>query len=183
MFDLYREEKRIFEFADYGALLDECRRFKPRCVLEFGPGVSTLAFVEAGCTRIATCEYQERWIGVAQERFKDFPQVTLHRFVNAVDVVVHGLSRKEFDLAFVDAPLGGEARSRMLLPGQEECSRFNTLLYAIARAPVVLLHDAKRDGEQRSLDRIRQMGHTVEMIDTPKGLARIIRKPQTVPHV
>lgn len=176
MFKLYSQEHRIFEFVDYAVLMDECRRVKARSVLEFGPGSSTMAFIEAGCDRVVTCEYQDRWLNAAVEKLKSYPQVSVHRFVNKLDVEVHGVSRNDFDLAFVDSPLGAEARSYVALDGQEGCSRLNTLLYAIDRAPVVLFHDAKREGEQLSLQRVAEMGHRVEMIETPKGFARITRK-------
>lgn len=176
MFRLYSEEKNIFTFDDYGALIDECRLIGARTVLEFGPGISTLAFIEAGCQRIATCEYQDKWIEKAKTDFTSCPQVSVHRFKNAVDVEVSGLSRRDFDLVFVDSPIGSESRSFVPLEGQEDCPRFNTLVYALRCAPVVLLHDAKREGEQRTLTRIAEMGYSVEMIETVKGIARIVRK-------
>lgn len=177
MFSLYRQERAIFEFVDYAALLEECRAVKARTILEFGPGTSTLALVESGAERVVTCEYQDRWMDSARQLLKAYSHVSLHHFSNEIEVRVDGLSRKCFDLAFVDSPLGIEARSHTPIPGQEGCSRLNTLLYAIERAPVVLFHDARREGEMRSLQRIIDMGHIVEMIETPKGIARITRRP------
>lgn len=173
MFRLYAEERRVFTFDDYGALLAEARG--ARSVLEFGPGASTLALVEAGCERIATCEYQDRWLAATVEMLAPHPQVVVHRYVNAAEVEVEGLPPGEFDLAFVDSPLGIEARRYVGFPGQEGCSRLNTLLFALSRAPVVLFHDARREGEQRSLERVIEMGHAVEMIETVKGMARVTR--------
>jgi hypothetical protein len=43
----------------------------------------------------------------------------------------------------------------------------------------VLFHDAKRDGERRSLERIAALGHEVQFIDTAKGMARILRASST----
>lgn len=181
MFALYAKEARVFTFDDYAALLDECRRLRPRNVLEFGPGASTLALIEAGCESIVTCEYQDRWFTEAVERLKLYPQVIVCRYDNAADVVVHDLPRMDFDLAFVDSPLGIEARRHVDLDGHAGCSRLNTLLFALRCAPVVLFHDAKREGEQRALDRVRELGYRVEMIDSVKGMARIMRRdPQEV---
>jgi hypothetical protein len=175
MFELYTEEHRIFEFEDYGAILDECAKLKPLTVLEFGPGISTYAFVEAGVERIATCEYKDAYLQKAIEDFKQWPHVTVHRFLNNADVEVLGLTRSNYDLAFVDSPVGIESKSSPRFPGQEDCSRLNTCIYALSRAPVILLHDAKRDGEQATLARLQAMGCIVEMIDTTKGIARVAR--------
>lgn len=176
MFALYTEEKRIFGFEDYGALVDECKRISARTVLEFGPGMSTFALIEAGCQRIATCEYQEKWLNEAVERFKPYSHVSVHRYANHVDVEVEGLSRMSFDLAFVDSPLGQPSRNHVKLPAQEECNRLNTVLYALDCAPVVLLHDAKREGEGYTLARVAALGHRISMINTTKGIARIERR-------
>lgn len=176
MFRFYTEERGVFTFDDYGALLAAAREANAKSILEFGPGASTLALIEAGCERIVTCEYQQPWLSAAAERLAPYPQVDLRRYVNVSDVEVEGLARDEaFDLAFVDSPLGCEAKRKIEIPGQEGCSRLNTLIYALGRAPVVLFHDAKRAGEQRSIERVRAMGHSVEMIDTVKGMARIVR--------
>jgi hypothetical protein len=175
MFALYHDERNIFSFDDYGALLAECRRINARTILEFGPGISTLALIESGAERIATCEYQDQWIAAAQERLKGHRQVSLHRYRNDAEVSVNGLCRARFDLAFVDSPVGQPSPRSVTHPGQEECNRLNTVLYAISRAPVVLLHDAKREGEGYTLARVAAAGHAVTMIATRKGIARIER--------
>lgn len=177
MFQFYNEERRIFEFVDYGALLDECRRVKPSRVLEFGPGASTLALVEAGVPEIHTCEHQDRWFGAAAEMLAPHPAVKLHRYINEAKVSVPTLPAGMFDLAFVDGPVGLEARSAPRFPGQENMSRWNTLAFALSRADIVLLHDAKREHEQNSLRELERIGYRVEMIDTPKGIARITTQP------
>lgn len=180
MFALYSEERRIFSFDDYGALLEECRRLGARSALEFGPGVSTLALIEAGLDRIDTCEYQDRWLTLAAEAFRLHPQVTARRYVNDPAVEVEGLPEgQRFDVAFVDSPLGLPSRNALELPGQEGCNRLNTALFALARAPVVLLHDARRPGESGTLARLAAAGHGVTMIETRKGIARIERRPAT----
>jgi len=174
-FALYRQEKAIFTFDDYGALLEECRRRNANRVLEFGPGISTLALVEAGCGAILTCEYNDRWFNSANELFKGQPSVSLLRYRNDSEVSVEGLRPDDqFDLAFVDSPIGMPGHA-VRHPGQEDCSRLNTVLFALQRAPVVLLHDAKRPGERMTLNRVAASGHAVSMIETRKGIARIER--------
>lgn len=174
-FRLYPVEHRIFEFCDYGALIDECHRVDARRVIEFGPGISTLAMVEAGVERIHTYEYQDRWFAQARELLRGHPHVSVHRYRNEPEVAVRGQSEMKFDLAFVDSPLGVPSRGSVRHPGQEDCNRLNTVLCALVLAPIVLLHDAKRDGEAATLARVVAMGHLVEVIDTRKGIARIER--------
>lgn len=175
-FRLYPEERRIFEFCDYGALLHECARVGARSVLEFGPGISTLALVESGAEMIRTCEYQDRWIAQAAELLRGHPHVSVHRYCNEPVVKMQDDPGNEFDLAFVDSPLGVPSRGAVRHPEQEDCNRLNTVLYALDRSPVVLLHDAKREGEAATLARVAAMRHRVEMIDTRKGIARIVRR-------
>jgi hypothetical protein len=138
---------------DYDLLLAEATGKKS--VLEFGPGFSTYALIEAGVPRILCCEYLEKWADIARERFKDYPQVEVIPYVDAsvatADIV------GEFDLAFVDSPKG-YAGARVIHPGQEDCSRFNTCLLALQHAPVVLLHDAGRPLERGTLGRLNRLG-------------------------
>ncbi len=159
----------VLSAADYDVLLAEA--IYAGSVLEFGPGESTRAFIEAGCKRIATCEYQDVWADRARQWTREFPQVELHAYANTPTISIPSLDAEQFDLAFVDSPLGTSDRQK--LKGQEECSRLNTTLYALTHAKIVLLHDARRPGEQNTLNRIRKMCFTVEMIDTERGIAKI----------
>lgn len=170
-FRLYKEEHRIFGFDDYGALLAEC--IGAKSILEFGPGISTLALIESGAERVVTCEYQDRWFVQAVERLKGHEHVSVHRYLNDPVVLVDGLPLRQFDLAFVDSPLGQPSRGAVKLRGEEDCNRLNTVRFALQRANTVLLHDAKRDGEGNTLHRVSADGYRVEMIDTVKGIARI----------
>ncbi len=138
-------------------------------VLEFGPGFSTYALIEAGVPRILCCEYLEKWADIARERFKDYPQVEIIPYVDEPEATAD-LAGKFFDLAFVDSPKG-YAGARVIHPGQEDCSRFNTCLLALQHAPVVLLHDAGRPLERGSLGRLNQMGYPHKFVNT--RMARI----------
>lgn len=176
MFRLYAQERAIFTFDDYQALMDECHRLGAHSALEFGPGASTLALVEAGLDRIVTLEHDPKWRAIATERCAAHPQVRVLAYSNARTIDPKLLAGEALDLAFVDSPVGIEARSAQRFPGQENCSRLNTTLFALDRAPVALLHDAKRPGERETLRRVAALGHKVSMIDTVKGIARIERK-------
>lgn len=176
MFKLYHKERTIFSFEDYAALMKLVEEIGAKRVLEFGPGISTLALIEAGVEVIDSYEYDSTFLASAQERFQAYPQVTVRRFYNASLCVVLDPppDARRYALAFVDSPIG-EGPRRRLLPGQEELSRYNTVMYALSKAPVVALHDAKRDGEQNTLARLAAEGFTHEMIDTRKGIAVLYR--------
>lgn len=155
----------------YSTLLNQARGVAS--VLEFGPGGSTFAFIEAGARSIVTCEHDDHWLEKAKERFESYPQVLVLPYRNEPQVTVEGIGGWHFDLAFVDGPPGN--RHRVEQPGQEGKSRLNTLLYALERAPVVLLHDAHRPGEQASLGWLQERGHTVEILPGRGNIARVTK--------
>jgi hypothetical protein len=175
VFSLYKREQSVFTFDDYAVLLSEAKRVNAMRVLEFGPGNSTLAWIEADCDEIISLEHNPKWMAVARDKLSGMhPNLRLLSYKNAPKINLPELNGKTFDLAFVDSPVGVDLKSGTSFPGQENCSRLNTLLFALSRTPVVLLHDAKRPGEQATLDRIRNCGtYNIEMIDTVKGMARI----------
>lgn len=174
MFRLYKREQSVFAFDDYAVLLSEAKRVHADRILEFGPGNSTLAWIEAGCNEIVSLEHNQQWMERAKDKFAGYLNVHLVPYKNAAEIVVPQLNGKVFDLALVDSPVGVDLRSATRFPGQENCSRLNTLLFAVAHSPIVLLHDAKRPGEQATLERIKDCGiYDVEIIETAKGIARI----------
>ena len=161
---------------------------KAKSVVEFGPGYSTFAFIEAGVPEIVGLEHDPKWHEAQVERFKEYPSVTVDWYWNEAPVarVPDWVRDHEFDVAFVDSPKG-YAGARIAHPGQEDCSRLNTCLAALELAPVVYLHDAIRPLERCSLARLAMLGHKVEWVAAPEtweqqdnsyGLARIIRNEQ-----
>jgi hypothetical protein len=161
--------------ADVKLLTEAVRDAKS--VLEFGPGDTTEIFIKAGIPRIVTCEYIDKWLEVAKERFKDVPSVAVLPFTDTVPVDVPGLEQETFDVGFVDAPKG-YAGARKVHPGLADCSRYNTTLYALERCKVVYLHDAIRPLERATLSRLRLMGYDHEFLKSPFGLARIWKREQ-----
>jgi hypothetical protein len=148
-----------------------------KSVLEFGPGESTQIFLDAGVERVVSCEYIDKWFNVAKERFKGEPRVEILKFTDTIPVAVDGLEDEQFDVAFVDAPKGWPLQNRHIHQGYEDCSRFNTCLYALQHAPVVYLHDAYRPLERGSLCRLSRAGYEFDFIDGTKlGLARITKR-------
>lgn len=169
-----RRGQLTFPESDYKVLLAEAQGKKS--VLEFGPGFSTYALIEAGVERILCCEYLEKWLEFAKERFKDYPQVEIIPFLDEPEAKADIVG--EFDMAFVDSPKG-YAGARVIHKGQQDCSRLNTCLLALKHAPLVLLHDASRPLERGTLGRLNQMGHRHSFYRGTNGLARIVRNEDT----
>jgi hypothetical protein len=153
---------------DYDFLLAEATG--KESVLEFGPGFSTYALIEAGVPKILCLEYLDKWFDIAVERFKDYPQVGIRRYYDEPVATADIPNNAHFDLAFVDSPKG-YAGARTAHPGQEDCSRFNTCLLALQHAPVVLLHDAARPLERGTLGKLNRMGYPHKFVNA--RMARI----------
>jgi DNA-binding transcriptional LysR family regulator len=180
MFRLYTVEQDCLPFTDYAALLREFQGAKT--ALEFGPGISTFALIEAGVEKIVTLEHNDEWLSKALEQFKDYPQVEVRPYVD--EPVALADVEEDFDVAFVDSPKGHTHKViealgvRKVHSGMEDCSRFNTCLFALDRAPIVYLHDAYRPLERGTLGRLNALGHKHEFIaQTKRGIAKIWRKP------
>jgi hypothetical protein len=163
-YKLYKTEQRILPFDDYGAILESAKGCKT--ALEFGPGSTTLALIEAGVEQITSYEYHAKWLAEMQKRLKDYPQVTIKKFDDVP--VLTMLEPVRFDIAVVDSPPGGKNSTRIVHPGQEGLSRFNTLKYAIEHADIVVMHDCDREDE---LNSIASLGAKYEMLS--RKVARI----------
>jgi hypothetical protein len=162
----------VLHQKDVTVFKSEVKRLGAKSVLEFGPGLSTEVFSALGL-QVTTVEHDQHWYDVAKERFKDYPNVRVLKGEDDMPFVVADLNPDErFDLAFVDAPQGYFPRRRVH-KGYEDCSRFNTALFALERAPVVLVHDTNRPLERGSLNRFNRMGYHIDFIRVPYGMARI----------
>lgn len=157
--------------ADRGTLRLEVERLGAKRVLEFGPGLSTFAFLDAGAS-VTTLEHEDVWYARAQSKFGDMLRVKVLRYANEPVIEVPELNGDRFDLAFVDSPQGTR-HARVEHLGQEGMSRKNTVAYALTKAPVVLLHDAHRPGERRTLKLFADEGFPVELIGERQRIARI----------
>lgn len=158
---------------EYDIILDNAKN--KTTVLEFGPGSSTFAFVEAQVQQIYSCEHDDRWMQRAKEMFSEYPQIKLLSFDHRqFPLIIEEVESKWFDLILVDAPVGLHGKSTPRFARHENCSRWNTLKWAITHSDCVLLHDAKREGEKESLKKITELfNHNVEVFDTEKGIAKI----------
>jgi hypothetical protein len=172
VFKLYKVEQGTFPFTDYQALMTFAKGAKS--ALEFGPGISTNALIEAGVPEIVTLECHPESLRKAVEALKGFPGVKVLDYENVAPVALcEALNgHPQFDLALVDSPRGQQERVR--LDGQEDCSRLNTCLLALKYSPIVYLHDWFRANERATLDRLSSQGHLVTL-DALSCFARIDR--------
>lgn len=110
-FRLYPEERHWCSFADYGAILDIVERLRPRTVLEFGPGSSTLALIEGGAEAIDACEDDPRWFAAYRERLAEFPAVAMQAYNWHDPIRIPQLDGRRYDLALIDGPKQTERRA------------------------------------------------------------------------
>lgn len=142
-FKLYRMHP-WFPIEDYAALYDLTLRVRPASVLEFGPGTSTLAFVEAGVGRIVTCEDVVDRVAGLRTQFEQYGTVT-------VVPNHHPAHYGRFDLGFVDGPVRTEDRGP-------------NIAYALAHCDVVAVHDARRDGVRQAVELAFRSGRRIEYV-------------------
>jgi hypothetical protein len=159
-FKLYQEERHWWSFADYGAVMDVMTRLKPKRVLEFGPGSSTLALIEGGAMRIDTCEDHPSWLAVYRERLEAvYPDIVMvYEYAWSDPLTVPRIARRRYDLALIDGPYTSEKRPP-------------AIAYALQRSKAVLV--PTEDGrEHTSLLRphivrlAERFGFNIEWMDT-----------------
>lgn len=157
-FRLYPEEAAWWSMNDYGAVLDVMARLKPRTVLEFGPGSSTLALVEGGAERVDSCEDNPDWATVYVDRLeKRFPGVVrIVPYTWSDPIVIPWLGARRYDMALIDGPHGIERRGAVLS-------------FALARCDAVLMccEDAHSAGLRSTIiDIATAAGRAVEIMET-----------------
>ena len=141
-------------------------------VLEFGPGASTWAFIDANVPKIVSCEFKKKWYQKAEKEFKKRIQL-LHFEPTQMPLQIPELENTQFDLVFVDSPPGVQTKHAIHIPNYEGFSRINTLLFALGCSDTIFLHDVHREGEQASLQLVKRLGYHVKIHDTVKGIAEI----------
>lgn len=107
-FRLFSQPEHFCSFADYGHILETTRRIKPRSVLEFGPGWSTLALIEGGANSIESCEDDRAWAATWRERIevahRAIVQIHEYRWPHLPFALRNAARPRYFDLALVDGP-------------------------------------------------------------------------------
>lgn len=158
---------------EYEILMDASKGMD--LVLEFGPGSSTFAFIEAGVKQIISCEYQQEWMDYLQRQFQDYDNVELVPFNGYLyPLSILYLDDLKFDMIFVDSPIGLHGRKSPRFENYEDCSRWNTLNWAVEHSDCVYLHDAHREGETNSLNKLKD-SCDIQVFNTEKGLAKIVK--------
>ena len=168
---LARFEAHSILAEDYAFLSRHCRINGIKKVVEFGPGDSTLAFLDAGC-RVVSFEHDIGWLEKATRRFQGEDAVSL---IHCPEGTVPETSELPFlpNMVFVDGP--------PLRQGQEK-SRLQPCEWALEVCGYFLLHDTKRDAEMATLAELERRGMFVKHIFTRKGLA-IVVDPQRRPEM
>jgi hypothetical protein len=105
-FVLYPAEAHWWSYNDYAAVVGTVRALRARSILEFGPGSSTLALMEAGAKSIDTCEDDPDWLEVHRARLavKFAGLVAIHAYTWADPLSIPSLDDRRFDLALIDGP-------------------------------------------------------------------------------
>jgi predicted O-methyltransferase YrrM len=155
------------EAADMAILTKIVRVTRPKRVLEFGPGRSTLLFL-ANCCEVDSMEYDPAAFDRERALFDGLSGVRLHRHGRPI---LAPLPHTRYDLALVDGP-----SSRLYA----DHTRLDAMRFALERSDLVLLHDAKRPGEKQTIETLARAGYMVEIVDTPRGMA-IVRRPAKQP--
>jgi predicted O-methyltransferase YrrM len=167
------------------------KRLKPRSVLEFGAGRSSLVIASAlqqcGGGRLTSIEHEPSYVEASWQKMSQFPSVdaTLVRAGLKMRLSTRGLwyeyagidralaSRGPFDLLFIDAPPGDRGRDATLLVAGP----------FLADGAVAVVDDANRPREQTAIRRWeRTLGaeRVFESEQVGRGIA-VIRIPHARP--
>lgn len=151
---LYPEGAHWCSRADYDVVLNTAKRLNAKRVLEFGPGTTTLALIEAGVEHIDACEDDEHWFGVWSERLAKYPAVHMHMYQLRHGMTIPGVSGW-YDLAVIDGP-------------KETRRRDVSIFFAMVRATNVIVALEEHDAEpylRRVIERNR-VNRSVEIIES-----------------
>lgn len=152
----YLERVKLGGFAierrDYYELVEFVRQAGVKQVLEFGPGATTWAFLEAGCD-VWSLEFGEKYLAAAAEAFKDQDKVKLIKVDLKHELQVPEIEGRRFDVCLVDSPYGRYYR---------HFSRLNSSIFAMRVSDTILMHDARRKKERLTLKFIEDSGWKVE---------------------
>jgi predicted O-methyltransferase YrrM len=136
---------------DYDLIVKLTNELGIKTVLEFGPGVSTFAFLENNCSVVAY-ESQKRWHDVAKKKFSQH-DVDVRMLLNHSKVF-----NNTYDLVFVD----GIRRQYFSWNARKHTRN-------------ILIHDANRPGERKAINKLKDLGWKVKMWPRGRGMA-LLRK-------
>jgi len=167
---------------EYDALVEFARKHRIRRVLEFGPGASTWALLEAGC-HVVSLEYQHRWFEHFRQVFSQHPEVRVIQYDNLPEICVPELNGQRFDFGLVDSPEGQLGRH------YRRFARLNACEFVAARTDQWMLHDAQRPGERETLTVFEEKGWKIRSLEETPKLAIVTREakhlavPVAVPSI
>jgi hypothetical protein len=113
---------RWWSRADHDTVVAFTKRIRPRRVLEFGPGTSTLSLFEGGAERVDACEDDRAWFETWQRRLSGYP-VVFHAYQWLDPLSIPGLDGERFDLALIDGPRITERRPAVVRYCLERCAQ------------------------------------------------------------
>jgi hypothetical protein len=123
-----------------------------RDIIEFGPGTSTFAFLEADCNILAL-ETSHKWKKYYDEKFARFKNVKVIMFNKDRDIRLPKEVPSSFDMAFIDGP---PARREVKGPARLQPCRFCENI-----TNVIMFHDGEREGERKTLKLMENKGWNV----------------------
>lgn len=151
---IFRNASITKQEYEYLVRLVEANNFQN--ILEFGPGVSTYAFLENKCN-IWSLEDIPYWFEINSKRFDGNDLVKLFLYNKDKDIDIKDIDNIKFDMAFVDGPCGSKSFSRIL-----SCN------YASKRTNIFLLHDCNRQAEKDTLEIFSKEGWKIKIIEKGK---------------
>lgn len=162
-FRLYDPGAHWCSASDFGAIVDVTERLKPRTVLEFGPGWSTLALIEGGAESIVGCEDKAHWLEVWIERLRPHQEqirMVGYTWADPLPITAPVLGRETFDLGLVDGPAETEKRIAVLEFCLQRCA---AVLIPLEETPALRGQGYLRP---RALTMAERYGWRVELTDT-----------------
>lgn len=150
---------------EYLYLVEFIKRNGFKSILEFGPGVSTYAFLENNCD-VYTFEHNPMWFNSYRREFVNFDNVHVSEYdAENETLYLPQIKEKTFDMAFIDAP-----------PGGRDLARLKTCSAASKYTGVFILHDCGRADEKAILNVFERKGWKSEIVSFGRGFGICCRK-------
>ena len=154
---------------EYIYLTDFCKANAIESVLEIGCGASTFAFMETGCSIRAIEGKKDRYKHHKND-FDFYDKIELN-FLPYKQIKEWPITESKYDLAFVNAP-----------QGTTTMSRYDAVVWALGCAKTIILHDAKRKGEQETISKILSHNdYKDHYIDSGRGMSILHKDDITIP--
>ncbi|MFZ4401907.1 MAG: hypothetical protein ACOYO1_17895 [Bacteroidales bacterium] len=156
------------EYFFLKSLLEE---LKPKKILEFGPGNSTVLFSKYAKT-VESYENDQEWLKKYFDIYKQYKlnNISISLFENIYPLTIIP-KEKYYDLIFVDAPWGGWE-----CPNHPTKSRFNTMSFASKYTDKIILHDTKREREINTIQYFEELGWKTFFFNSERGMTFLYRE-------